>query len=137
MTSAALTEAKGWYAALMDAEFKGRGDREKAVRGRIADETGIPESYLYRLQYKTRGMKDVAGSAYRALILQQGDARAGGVRMNLHAVEHQHDIETSRAEVYAVEIATGVPLPDEQFDRAVMLDVERRPPRVNSRRRAA
>ena len=57
--------------------------------------------------------------------------------MNLHAVEHQHDIETSRAEVYAVEIATGVPLPDDQFDRAVMLDVERRPPRVNSRRRAA
>lgn len=57
--------------------------------------------------------------------------------MNLHAVEHQHDIETSRAEVYAVEIANRVPLPDEQFDRAVMLDVERRPPRVNSRRRAA
>ncbi len=57
--------------------------------------------------------------------------------MNLHAVEHQHDIETSRAEVYAVEIATGLQLPDEQFDRAVMLDVERRPPRVNSRRRAA
>ncbi|MHA4731214.1 hypothetical protein [Ensifer adhaerens] len=58
--------------------------------------------------------------------------------MNLHAVEHQHDIETSRAEVYAVEIATGVPLPDEQFDRAVMLDVERRPPRTNfTRRRAA
>lgn len=55
--------------------------------------------------------------------------------MNLHAVEHQHDIETSRAEVYAVEIATGVPLPDEQFDRAVMLDVERRPPCVNFTRR--
>lgn len=73
MTSAALTEAKGWYAALMDAEFKGRGDREKAVRGRIADETGIPESYLYRLQYKTRGMKDVAGSAYRALMLAYED----------------------------------------------------------------
>ncbi|OWZ93541.1 hypothetical protein B9J07_12935 [Sinorhizobium sp. LM21] len=73
MTSAALTEAKGWYAALMDAEFKGRGDREKSVRGRIADETGIPESYLYRLQYKTRGMKDVAGSAYRALMLAYED----------------------------------------------------------------
>ncbi|KSV78975.1 hypothetical protein N182_18430 [Sinorhizobium sp. GL2] len=50
--------------------------------------------------------------------------------MNLHAVEHQHDIETSRAEVYAVEIATGVPLPDEHFDRAVMLEVERRQPRT-------
>ncbi|MFK0273678.1 hypothetical protein ACIQUG_08380 [Ensifer sp. NPDC090286] len=73
MTSSALIEAKGWYAALMDAEFKGRGDREKAIRGRISDETGIPESYLYRLQYKTRGMKDVAGSAYRALMLAYDD----------------------------------------------------------------
>lgn len=54
--------------------------------------------------------------------------------MNLHAVEHQHDIETSRAEVYAIEIANRIPLPDEQFDRAVMLDVERRPPRTNSSR---
>jgi hypothetical protein len=69
MTSVALTEAKDWYDALMNAEFKGRGDREKSVRGRISDETGIPESYLYRLQYKTREMKDVAGSAYRALRL--------------------------------------------------------------------
>ncbi|WP_159415528.1 hypothetical protein [Ensifer adhaerens] len=48
-----------------------------------------------------------------------------------------HEIQESRAEVYTVEIATGVQLPDEQFDRAVMLYVERRPPRVNSRRRAA
>ena len=57
--------------------------------------------------------------------------------MNLHAVEHQHDIETSRAEVYAVEIANHIQLPDEQFDRAVMLDVERRPPRTNFTRRTA
>ncbi|MFQ6184400.1 hypothetical protein ACLMJV_20940 [Sinorhizobium meliloti] len=69
MTSVALTEAKDWYDALMSAEFKGRGDREKSARGRISDETGIPESYLYRLQYKTREMTDVAGSAYRALML--------------------------------------------------------------------
>lgn len=73
MTSVALNEAKGWATALMDAEFKGRGDREKSVRGRVADKTGVPESYLFRLQYKTREMKDVAGSVYRALMLAYED----------------------------------------------------------------
>lgn len=68
MTSIALIEAKGWHDELMDHEFRGRGDREKSVRGRLSDKTGIPESYLYRLQYKTSEMKDVAGSAYRALM---------------------------------------------------------------------
>ncbi|MFK0273681.1 hypothetical protein ACIQUG_08395 [Ensifer sp. NPDC090286] len=53
-------------------------------------------------------------------------------------IEHHHETQESRAEVYAIEIETGVSLPDEQFDRAVMLDVERRPPRTNfTRRRAA
>lgn len=69
MSNAALTEAKGWFDRLMNLEFKGRGDREKSVRGRLSKRTGIPESYLYRLQYKTTEMKDVAGSAYRALML--------------------------------------------------------------------
>lgn len=59
--------------------------------------------------------------------------------MNSQArIEHHHDLQEGRAEVYAIEIAHEVPLPDEQFDRAVMLDVERRPPRTNfTRRRAA
>lgn len=65
----ALSEAKDWHDKLMDAEFKGRGDREKSVRGRLSKRTGIPESYLFRLQYKVREMTDVAGSAYRALML--------------------------------------------------------------------
>ncbi len=69
MNGIALNEAKDWAAALMDSEFRGRGDREKSVRGRVSKRTGIPESYLFRLQYKTREMKDVAGSAYRALKL--------------------------------------------------------------------
>lgn len=57
--------------------------------------------------------------------------------MNVQAsIEHHHEIHESRAEVYAVEIANRIPLPDEQFDRAVMLDVERRPPRTNFRRAA-
>lgn len=55
--------------------------------------------------------------------------------MNSQArIEHHHDLQESRAEVYAVEAANGVPLPTEQFDRAVMLDVERRPPRSEQAR---
>ncbi|TAA49121.1 hypothetical protein [Shinella sp. JR1-6] len=69
MTSIALKEAKSWLVKLMDREFKGRGDRDYMIRDRLATATGIPESYLYRLQHKTRGMKDVAGEAYRRLKL--------------------------------------------------------------------
>lgn len=69
MSTTALLESKAWHDALMDAEFRGRGDREKSVRGRLAAKTGIPESYLYRLAYKTAEMRDVAGSAYRALMI--------------------------------------------------------------------
>jgi len=63
----ALERAKGWADELMDLEFKGRGDREKSARYRLSRKTGVPESYLFRLQYKTREMKDVAGSVYQAL----------------------------------------------------------------------
>ncbi len=73
MTSVALNEAKGWADELMDREFRGRGDREKSARGRLSERTGIPESYLFRLQYKTSEMRDVAGSAYRALMLAYDD----------------------------------------------------------------
>jgi len=69
MTSLALSEAKGWADALMNREFRGRGDKEKSARYRLAKNTGIPESYLFRLQYKTAEMKDVAGSVYRALMI--------------------------------------------------------------------
>ncbi len=68
MSGIALKEAKGWYEVLMDTEYRGRGDREKSVRGRLSKKTGVSESYLYRLQYKTSEMKDIAGSAYRALM---------------------------------------------------------------------
>lgn len=77
MSTAALFEAKKWADALMDLEFKGRGDREKTARGRLSKKTGIPESYLFRLQYKTREMKDVAGSVYRALMLVYDTACEG------------------------------------------------------------
>lgn len=63
----ALRQALSWHDDLMDLEFKGRGDKEKAVRGRVSEETGVPESYLFRLQHKRRDMRDVAGEVYRLL----------------------------------------------------------------------
>lgn len=74
MTDTALVEAKGWAEALMDREFRGRGDKEKSARHRLSEKIGIPASYLFRLQYKTRSMKDVAGSVYRALMIAYHNA---------------------------------------------------------------
>lgn len=74
MSNAALIEAKNWADDLMSREFKGRGDKEYLARYRLSERTGVSESYLYRLQYKTRDMKDVAGSVYRALKLAYDEA---------------------------------------------------------------
>ncbi len=76
MTSLALIEAKSWADALMNKEHRGRGDKEKSARYRLARNTGVPESYLFRLQYKTAEMKDVAGSVYRALMIAYDKACA-------------------------------------------------------------
>jgi hypothetical protein len=69
MTSTALIEAKTWADRLMNIEFRGRGDKEKSARYRLSKKVGVSESYLFRLQYKTAGMNDVAGSVYRALMI--------------------------------------------------------------------
>lgn len=69
MTSIALIEAKQWADDLLDAESLGRKDREGPIRYRLARKLGIPESYIYRLQYKINEMNDVRGSVYRALML--------------------------------------------------------------------
>lgn len=69
MSTAALMEAKQWAEELLDAECRGRRDREGLIRYRLAKKIGVPESYLYRLQYKTRDMNDVRGSVYRALMI--------------------------------------------------------------------
>ena len=69
MSSAALIEAAKWADELMEAEWKGRRDKENVVRYRLAKSIGVTESYLFRLQYKTREMTDVRGSVYRALLL--------------------------------------------------------------------
>lgn len=73
MSSMALDEAKSWAEVLLDMESKGRKDREGPIRYRLARKLGIPESYLYRLQYKTNEMNDVRGSVYRALMLAYED----------------------------------------------------------------
>ncbi len=73
MSSAALIEAKDWADELLSKEFKGRGDKEYLARYRLSKRIGVSESYLYRLQYKTREMKEVAGSVYRALMLAYED----------------------------------------------------------------
>lgn len=63
----ALREALEWHDALMDLEFKGRKDKESAARFRLSKETGVPESYLFRLTHKRNEMRDVAGEVYRRL----------------------------------------------------------------------
>jgi hypothetical protein len=69
MSDTALNESIRWTGELMDAEWSGRGDREKTVRYRLAKKIGVAESYLFRLQYKADEMNDVRGSVYRALLL--------------------------------------------------------------------
>ncbi|PAP94013.1 hypothetical protein [Mesorhizobium wenxiniae] len=69
MSMSALNEAAGWAEELMDAEWKGRKDKENLVRYRLSRKVGVSESYLFRLQYKLREMNDVRGSVYRALML--------------------------------------------------------------------
>lgn len=69
MASVALQEAISWTDKLMDIKFQGRGDKEYLIRHRISNESGVPERYLYRLQYQAKEMKDIAGEYYRRLKL--------------------------------------------------------------------
>jgi hypothetical protein len=69
MTTQALTSAVGWLEDLYKVFHRGPGDKEYLVRHRISEESGVDERYLYRLKYQRKGMKDVAGEAYRLLDL--------------------------------------------------------------------
>lgn len=69
MSTVALQESLYRHDQLMDKLHRGRGDKEKRVRGELSDLSGIPESYLFRLQHKRRDMRDIAGEAYRRLKL--------------------------------------------------------------------
>ncbi len=44
-------------------------------------------------------------------------------------IEKHHDLEESRTKVLAVELLNEIPMPSEQFDRAVELLVDREPVR--------
>ena len=86
MSTVALKEALEWHDALMEAEFKGRKDKESAARFRLSKKIGVPESYLFRLTHKRRDMRDVAGEVYRRLwqgyvsLCERNEARAGAYR---------------------------------------------------------
>lgn len=49
--------------------------------------------------------------------------------MNLHAVEQEHDLQVTRAEVAATAFVFGLPQTSREIDRAVELIVDREPVR--------
>ena len=67
MSSTALIEARGWYDKLMDVEHHGRKDKNGSARGRLADDMGVNEHKLVRLEYYFDDMRDVSGELYRRL----------------------------------------------------------------------
>lgn len=68
-STVALQEACQWHDALMDAEFKGRRDKESAIRFRLSKKSGVPISYLFRIAHKRREMRSLDAEVYRLLAL--------------------------------------------------------------------
>jgi hypothetical protein len=104
----ALDEARFWAEELQKAEFRGLGDTREAARFRVAQRTGIEESYLKRLRYKWREMGEVAGSKYRALMLayeelvSANDAAASEYRRERRELRDQRneaDLERAQTSV--------------------------------------
>lgn len=104
----ALEEARFWAEELQKAEFRGLGDTREAARFRVAQRTGIEESYLKRLRYKWREMGEVAGSKYRALMLayeemvQRNEAAASEYRrerLELRDQRNATDLERAQTGV--------------------------------------
>jgi len=108
MASVALKESIGWLDELMDREFNGRGDKEYLIRHRISENSGVPERYLYRLQYQAKEMKDVAGEYYRRLrlyyesICQTQEAAADRYRDERLGMRGHHEKADERAATAAV-----------------------------------
>ena len=48
-----VEDAARWAEELQQAEYRGLGDTREAARYRVSRSTGVPESYLKRLRYKT------------------------------------------------------------------------------------
>jgi len=105
---AALEEARFWAEELQKAEYRGLGDTREAARYRVAQRTGIAESYLKRLRYKWREMGEVAGSQYRALMLAYNDMvhrneaaarQYRAERQQLRELRHEADLERALSSV--------------------------------------
>ncbi|MER9355524.1 hypothetical protein NKI61_19840 [Mesorhizobium sp. M0514] len=67
MSTTALHKGREYYDALMDAEYRGRKDRNGSARSRLADDLGVNENKLLRLEYKIEEMRDIGGELYRRL----------------------------------------------------------------------
>lgn len=100
----AIDDARHWAEELQKAEYKGLGDTREAARYRVSRRTGIPESYLKRLRYRTSEMTDVAGSIYRALMLayedmcQRNNAAADRLKAERLTLRANHETSTEPAE---------------------------------------
>lgn len=107
MSTVALKEGMSWHDALMNKLHRGRGDKEKRVRGELSDVSGIPESYLFRLQHKRRDMRDIAGEAYRRLRVTY-EAVCEGIETKAAAVEREaHEIEETHADYQSARAPSG------------------------------
>lgn len=102
----ALEEARFWAEELQKAEFRGLGDTREAARYRVAQQTGIAESYLKRLRYKWREMGEVAGSQYRALMLAYEDLCQ---RNEAAAREYRAERQELQKERYAADLERAHP----------------------------
>lgn len=69
MSTTALIEGRDYYDKLIDAEYRGRKDRNGSARGRLADFMAVNENKLLRLEYKFEEMRDIGGEFYRRLKL--------------------------------------------------------------------
>ena len=97
MSTQALSEARSYYDKLMDHEYRGRKDRNSSARSRLADDLGVSETKLLRLEYKIEEMKDVGGELYRRLRLwylakcennEEAAAAMRAERLDLKAKRH-------------------------------------------------
>lgn len=123
MSVSALEEAATWAEQLMDAEWKGRKDKENLVRYRLSRKTGVSESYLFRLQYKRREMNDVKGSVYRALMIarkaydslcERVESVAGTMEQELREIE-EHDEAIQRSASAGAGMASASKAPGQEM----------------------
>ena len=57
-----VKSAQLWSEALQKHEFRGLGDTRGAARVRVAENIGVPESWLKRLRYKTKELNEIPGT---------------------------------------------------------------------------